>query len=54
MKGPNVSGSSSPASDLVKSILLQWKFEPKILDGKHVQVVTEFMSQVGGLTKIPD
>jgi len=37
-----------------RDVILQWRFDPTIPDGKHVEVATEFTSQVGKLTKIPD
>ncbi len=49
-----VSGLPDPPSQLIRDVVLQWRFDPTILDGRNMEVTTEFTSQVGKLTKIPD
>jgi hypothetical protein len=49
-----VSGPPADLAALVKRAVLQWEFEPTLLDGHQVRVVTEFSTEVNRLGKIPE
>ena len=49
-----VSGAPADLSELVKRVVLSWKFKPTILNGHYVKVITQFTAPANALTKIPD
>lgn len=49
-----VSGVTSDVSELLKKMILRWRFKPTVLDGRNVQVVTEFTADIESLTKRPN
>lgn len=49
-----ISGIPNVLEKAIRDAILQWRFKPTILDGKQVEVATEFTSRIGALTKIPD
>lgn len=54
VKSVAISGLPDALAAAIRGVILQWKFKPTLLDGRPVEVATEFTSQLGALTKIPD